>query len=512
MSSKRLSLPSWVMNLLGFGVLIALVIGAFGWQMFAIQKDLYRNTRSRAQMMAAIIEKNLENGELATTTIDTLVANFLGDKARFVAYLNDVDPLQGEELEALARETGLLGLSLVSRSGITVSGPTDWLHSPPQCPPTGTELTYDKAGQRVLYSSAQSSTIGCIVVGMDASTILTLQQKSGLAVLLNNLTQLPGIEYLRMEQGKTDAQPLPVRLLQEQKSMVAEVRLETSRGLLVLGLDATNHHHRVHQLQRQFLFFTCLLLGLGIFFSWVLYRVQQRDLERTRHYDHLLAKEHEAAALGRATATIAHEVRNPLNAINMGLQRIVLESDELTADQQQLIAAMKESVRRAGYIITELQRFTRPLVPRIEQTDPRHIIERVLLLYQQQMDDQSIKLDFLPGPPLSLHADVDLLAELVENLLRNAIEAQLTGGFIRLQWLQRDTVWQLNLTSGGFMLSPEETARLGEPYFTTKTRGTGLGLALCHKIAEAHGGSLELVPDFLKNELTIQLILPCTQG
>jgi signal transduction histidine kinase len=460
-------------------------------------------------MMAAIIEKNLENGELANTTIDTLVASFLGDKARFVAYLNGVDPLQSEELEALARETGLLGLSLVASSGTSVSGPANWLNAPPQCLAGATELTYDKTEHRVLYTSPQSSGIRCIVVGMDASTILTLQQKTGLPVLLSNLTHLPGIKYLRMEKKQAGSQPQPVRLLQDEDSMIAEVHLPTSRGLLVLGLDATTHHHRIHQLQRQFLLFASLLLGLGVFFSWILYRAQQRDLERTRHFDHLLAKEHEAAALGRATATIAHEVRNPLNAINMGLQRFVLESAELTDEQQQLLGAMKESVRRAGSIITELQRFTRPLEPRIDLIDPLQVIERVLPLYRQQMDDQSIAFELQPGPNQNLPVDADLLAELIENLLRNAIEAQPNGGHIVLKWGQDGDRWHLNLTSGGFALRPEETARLGEPYFTTKTRGTGLGLALCHKIAEAHGGSLQLWPEIQKEELRVQLTLPC---
>ncbi|MGD9949214.1 MAG: PAS domain-containing sensor histidine kinase [Desulfobulbus sp.] len=502
-------LPSWVMNLLGFGLLITLVIAAFSWQILAMNKDLHRNTLSRTRMMAAIIEENLANGDLAGTTIDTLTTTFLRDKARFVAYLNGIDPLQSDELAALARETGLLGLTVVNGTGTATSGPDKWLEPLPDCERQANQLVYNKTGHTVLYAyPGKTADIRCILVGMDAHSVLELRQKTALPVLLTNLSHLPGIHYVRMEADAENAVADPVRLLSDHGEMTAEARLSTSKGVLVVGLDAANHFDRLRQLQRQFLFFAALLLGLGFFFSWLLYRHQQRDLQRTRNFERLLAKEHEAAALGRATATIAHEVRNPLNAINMGLQRLSLESPHLDGEQQQLVGAMKEAVRRAGLIITELQRFTRPLAPRLKAIDPLAVTKRVLSLYRQQIAEQAIELDLIETDETTLAADGDLLAELVENLLRNAIEAQPEGGFIRLECRNLADNWQLSVTNGGFRLGPEESLRLGEPYFTTKTRGTGLGLALCRKIAEAHGGELELRSAPKQQQLTVCLTLP----
>jgi len=355
---------------------------------------------------------------------------------------------------------------------------------------------------------AQTDKIRCILVGMDAHAILELRQKTALPVLLANLSRLPGIRYVRMETSPLNNGQEPVRLFKNADEMTAEARVVTSKGVLVVGLDAANHYSRLSQLRRQFLLFTALLLGLGLFFSWVLYRYQQRALQQTRNFERLLAKEHEAAALGRATATIAHEVRNPLNAINMGLQRLSLESPDLDAEQKQLIAAMKVALRRAGLIITELQRFTRPLVPRTEIIDPMTVVKRVLALYRQQLEDQAIRLELVGNNDQTIAADADLLAELVENLLRNAIEAQPEGGFIRIACAKVESSWQCSMTNGGYRLSQEESMRLGEPYFTTKTRGTGLGLALCRKIAEAHGGLLRLAPDGEHQHLTVRLALP----
>jgi signal transduction histidine kinase len=301
-----------------------------------------------------------------------------------------------------------------------------------------------------------------------------------------------------------------VRLIDEQGRWTAETRLPMASGTLIIGLDASQHFHRVTMLRRQFLLFSALLLALGLFFSWFLYRVQQADLNRTRTFERLLAREHEAAALGRATATIAHEVRNPLNAISMGLQRLRLESAHLDTGQQELVDAMQEAVNRASSIIGELQRFTRTLSPRRQPVDPASLIQRILALYRQRCQDQHINVVCTDALTASIEADPDLLAELLENLLKNSIEAQPNGGLVRITLKEGSGNVKMTMTNGGCTLSTEESTRLGEPYFTTKTRGTGLGLALCRRIAEAHDGRLDITVDASRHQFNVDLSLPRT--
>jgi hypothetical protein len=155
------------MNLLGFGLLIALIIAIFVWQMMTLNRDLGNNTLNRSRMIAAIIEENLAYGDLAGSTMDALISAFLRDKARFIAYLNGIDPLQSEELAALARETGLLGLTVVDGSGRATSGPEPWLEQPPDCRNTPDQLLYDDDRQTVRYTfPATSADVRCILVGM----------------------------------------------------------------------------------------------------------------------------------------------------------------------------------------------------------------------------------------------------------------------------------------------------------------------------------------------------------
>lgn len=505
-------MPSWAMNLSGFGLLIALVLAVFFWQMTASDHELHRNTLGRSQMIAAIIEESLRTATLAGTTVDTIVTSMLLDKARFIDYLHGVDPLQTEELAALARETGLLGIGLIQTDGTIIVGPEQWGPIDPACSGPLDAVRYDPNRQvALLTTSAANSSLRCIQIGFQADAILGLQQQTSLATLLATLSTLPGIHSIRLEKGTEPTGEDSVRLLTDQGRPTAEVRMATAMGLLVVGLDATNHANRIGQMRRQFLLFAALLSGLGLFFSWLLYRAQKADLNRTRTFERLLAREHEAAALGRATATIAHEVRNPLNAISMGLQRFTLESPHLDAEQRQLLAAMEEAVRRATSIVGELQRFTRKLVPRPRPVDPVAILRTLLSLYRQRCIDQGIEITIDAHRSFRLEADQELLTELLENLLKNSIEAQPGGGFIRIELVPLDQSVTLTMTNGGCNLTVDQIERLGEPYFTTKTRGSGLGLALCRRIAEAHGGTLDIAVDRDTRHLTVTLLLPGQQ-
>ncbi len=506
-------LPSWLINLLGFGLLIALVLVSFLYQMRGINESLKQNVLERSRMVAAIIEENLANANLALTTMDRMVATLLGDKVEFIAYLDGIDPLQPEELTALARETGLLGITLVRPDNSRVSGPKNWSPGPFTCNDAAGSVHY--LGNDILFLqdfSAEDSDLACILTGLDGTAIAELRQKSSLKALLASLSALPGIQSVQTATKQVTDPDSSVQLTTDRGKPVARSSFSTPSGTIVVSLDAHRFLKRRDRLRRQFFFFAGLLLVLGLFFSWLLYRFQQNSLDQVRSFEKALAVEHEAAALGRTTATIAHEIRNPLNAINMGLQRLRLESDNLDHEQEELISAMTEAVNRTSGIVSELQRYTRPLQPADDTVHLDEQLNQILALYGPQIKKQQIRLTIdLPGP-VSLQADRDLINELLENLIKNAVEAQPEGGYIRIELSKNEGSLQLRMENSGFLLDTDQAGRIGEPYFTTKTRGTGLGLALSRRIAKAHGGSLEIIPDQNKKRLTVLVNLPQKTG
>ncbi len=511
-NSTRHRLPGWLANILLFGLLILTVLAGFLWQMHRINTSLQRNAMDRARMVADVIEQNLNNATLTGQTIDEIVTSFLHDKAKFIEYLDGVEPMHEFELTALARETGLLGISLVRPGSRIISAPADWLPPSTDCKQPDGKLYYkqpEQIGYLIHQAKTKDQDLSCIVVGLDGTRILSLRKQTSLPVLLQSLASLPGITFIHLNTDKSGAEKTTkVTLRDRGDAMTAVATMQTDQGILEVGLDARSFLQRRNAARSQFVIFGTLLLGLGVFFSWLLYRFQQRSLDQATRFERILAREHEAAALGRTTATIAHEIRNPLNAINMGLQRLQIESDNLKQEQKEMIAAMREAVSRTSTIVTELQRFTRELQPTHRPVQLTEIVRQVLTLYNPACIDQGIAVTttFKNEQPIS--GDKNLLAELVENLVKNSIEAQKDGGCIDIQINDEQEQQILSISNNGCTLSGGDRSRPGKPYFTTKTRGTGLGLALCRRIAEAHDGRLDIMTDSEKNSFTVKIILP----
>jgi two-component system, NtrC family, sensor histidine kinase HydH len=230
---------------------------------------------------------------------------------------------------------------------------------------------------------------------------------------------------------------------------------------------------------------------------------------RTRRYERQLSKEREDAVLGRAAATIAHEVRNPLNALGMGLQRLQIEAEELRPEHRQLLDLMLNSVHRANGIIETLLRYTRPPRPRRQPLNLGAIVRELLMLYQSQCDELGIEVRQTIPVIEPISGDPDLMRQVIENLIRNAIEAQREGGYLEVELKGTPQEIVLSFRNAGFPLPPDEAEQIFEPYFTTKAQGTGLGASIARRIVMAHGGRMEVHAKG-EGEVEISVTLPLT--
>ena len=116
------------------------------------------------------------------------------------------------------------------------------------------------------------------------------------------------------------------------------------------------------------------------------------------------------------------------------------------------------------------------------------LVEDMLALYTPRCEALALQISRRVTFRKPIHADPDLLGQVVENLLKNAIEAQPRGGFLHVEVDSQDQNACFRVKNQGFSLNLEEADRILEPYFTTKADGTGLGLTIARRIVEAHGG------------------------
>ena len=215
---------------------------------------------------------------------------------------------------------------------------------------------------------------------------------------------------------------------------------------------------------------------------------QRRDLERSNRL----------AAWADMARQVAHEVKNPLTPIQLSaehLRRVFADrSEDFAHTLETCTDTILKQVRTLRGIVTEFSAFARPPADERSAQDPRTMLEEVVRPYQAGLPPRvELTLD-LDGAAPAVRADRRLLERAIVNLLENALQAVGEAGAIRVSLRTRDEGRrvEIEVRDSGPGVAPEVRDRIFEPFFSTKTSGSGLGLALVKKIAEDHGGGVSL--------------------
>lgn len=468
-------------NLLIFGLLFFLVLSYFYWQIYQSRQAFEDHVGEHANLVSEVVATNLNSTQLSLGVIEKVVTSFLANTARFISYLDEIEPFSTNELAAYIEENGLAGILIYRQGQPIVMAPDNWFTMAQGRDYDHQELVHLAQQQLYVLICPDPDHQRTIVLGLPSQSIEQLKKQMEVPQLLQSLSQLSGIAQLRLEPSST---------LSLEPSNTHERHLPMGDKTVVLEIESELLSVREAELWQQFLVFSSLLAFAAVILSWVLQRYQNRHTHYLLGLQLELAQQREDASLGRAAATISHEVRNPLNAISMGLQRLQLEVKHLDDDHQSLIRAMGEAVQRTNGIVVGLQRFAQPLQPRLQTVDVDQKIRHVMALYRPQAEKQQVAVACTME---SIHWRIDdeLLGLLLENLVKNALEAQLIGGFVHVV-LQLQGDEMVLIVENGIDEELSNVADCLEPYYTTKTRGTGLGLTMVRKIAVAHGGEVVL--------------------
>ncbi len=501
--------PAWKGSLLLFGFLIGIVLAYFYWQVQQSYQTFLTHVREHTRMLAGVIELNARNALLSQEAVEEILTVFLGSTARFVDYLDAVEPFSRQELTEFSLENNLAGVRIIRKQEDITEGPPGWPPPEAACGDGKEILRHLPSAHLYILTRPRTGLPGCVMVGLKAGVIERLHDQIGLSRVLETISGLTGITDVRIEAvpDVLSVNPSEVILTEEDGHGIARARLPLGENVLTVGLETRHFFARTRHLWNEFFVFSAVLAVLGGFFSWLLHRSQTAYIRRIRTVERELARQHEDAALGRAAAAITHEIRNPLNAIGMGLQRIQIEVEELEPEYQALLGDLLQAVRRTNGIVENIRRFAKPLHLKAgTQTELDAVVNHILSLYQQRLADQAVHVQWNIRQNVTVAGDPGLLEQAVENLVKNAAEAQPDGGFLRVTLQGQGREGILIFENGGFTLPEKDSERMIEPYFTTKTRGTGLGLAIVRRIIHAHGGSLSIeVPEAGMVRLTVRL-------
>ncbi|HEV2331304.1 MAG TPA: ATP-binding protein [Verrucomicrobiae bacterium] len=212
----------------------------------------------------------------------------------------------------------------------------------------------------------------------------------------------------------------------------------------------------------------------------------------------LAARNEKLASLGTLAAGVAHEIRNPLTAINVRLHSLKKGLAQNSSEQEDALVIGGE-IQRLEHIVQEFLQFARPAEPKFVIVSADSIMMKIQSLFGPQLEKASISLVIESKPDIWLRVDPHQIEQVLINLVRNAAESighdgaitlRVSPGKARLNDKMAPVV-SIEVSDTGKGISQEVQKRMFDPFFTTKEEGTGLGLVIASRIIEKHNGSLE---------------------
>lgn len=209
-----------------------------------------------------------------------------------------------------------------------------------------------------------------------------------------------------------------------------------------------------------------------------------------RNLEAELRREDRLRAIGRLAANIAHEIRNPLNGIRLAIQMLKqkLAHQEIREGDLDLVI---EEVDRLNVLLTDLLAFRETHRPKLEAQGLLPIVERCVRLVEAQAHDQGVDIQIQEGDSEACASvDAKQLTQVLTNLLLNSMAAISGSGTIKMYVLQKHESVSIEVHDSGPGIPPDEQEHMFEAFYTTRSEGTGLGLAVSHELVRGMGGTI----------------------
>lgn len=212
--------------------------------------------------------------------------------------------------------------------------------------------------------------------------------------------------------------------------------------------------------------------------------------ERLEQHLARIVRMEKLAVLGEFATSIAHEVRNPLAAIKTTVQ--ALSRRETDARRLQLLADVESEIDRLARVVSQLLDFGRPRAPVCERVTVRELFRRVMLLLEPQAKARGVALSVQGDSDLALAADADHVVQILLNLGINALQACDEHGAVMLRASRETSMAVLDVSDRGHGIAADVLPRVTDPFYSTKSKGMGLGLSISRQLAEMNGGRLDI--------------------
>ena len=539
-----------------------------------LQQELLRQTEDKGATLAKAMEASVRNAIVGNALLEDLIRQRLVDNARLVDQLllsRHVDQALLDEISAMNR---LQKIDLLDEQGRpwkldalhtmiarqkareesiqphrpTISYawgkrwqlPTEKTQAKTGEPPPGVKDKEFWKGSAFGVAVGARSFPGIIAVHANADYIFNFEKAIGVQSQIEDLGRQSDSEFVsfldsdlnvvahtdRGRIGQQEKEPLVLRAKVDRQlfsqivesgggkrylEVVKPVALDESNlGYLKIGLSLGSMEVAWRNSLRAIVVLGLAILGAGILGMAAIFHNQHSHMLEVKALETEVLHRERLSAMGNMAATVAHEIRNPLNAISMGLQRLRVEFQP-TEDRDQyshLTALMLGEARRLNTIVEQFLSLARPIEIKAEVFPLPEVLKELAALEDSDAKRSHVQIQVVAAPDLPpLKADPGHLTQVLLNLMLNGLQAMPHGGTLTLEAKTTSKNFLIAVTDTGTGIAPENLSRIFEPYFTTKAQGSGLGLAISRRIIEAHGGTIT-VSNQASGGCRFQIILP----
>lgn len=326
-----------------------------------------------------------------------------------------------------------------------------------------------------------------------SEAVIVFNQSGKISFINSSAEKLFGIKYEKLSEKKLSEinQALEELFLQklkvkDQKYFEIEISIGSYNKMLLCSISILSEE-----------------TGLEEFIAVI------KDITEEKILEEAAKRNEKLSAMGQLASGVAHEIRNPINAIGMIAQRLNKEFTPVTNENeyQKITELLKNEVIRINKIITQFLNYAKPLELKITPQNSGGFFEEIYQLFLPQANQRQIRFIKQGDDNLTVRFDADLIKQALMNIIQNAFDAVSENGEVKINYYKSHNNFVIEISDNGKGIPEDQQKKIFDLYFTTKKDGNGLGLSIAQKIIHQHNGVIS-VSSKQNIGTTFKIILP----